>query len=516
MTGRHQLLGEFDVVVVGGGSAGAVAARRLAELGAGAVALVEAGPSDEGRDEVLRLRRWTELLESEYDYDYRIEPQARGNGRIRHARAKVLGGCSSHNSCIAFFPPDQDLREWERLGAAGWGPAAVAPAVAAVRARVPVAEPPEDNPLNHAVLDACAALGLPTVRFNQDGRLRAGAGRFQLNARDGVRQSSSVSYLHPLVAVPPELTVLTDTRATRVLVERGRATGVATDRGILRARREVVLSAGAFDTPKLLMLSGIGPADQLRALGVDVLVDLPVGEHLLDHPEGVLNWESQRPLDFPSAQLWEVGVFAHVLDPYHPDLMLHLGLEVFDLQTGPAGFPTAEHGFSLTPNVARARSEGVVRLRSADPAAPPVIDFRYFTDPEGYDERIMLAGVHLAREIAAQAPLRDWVGKELSPGAAMVDDAELSEYVRRTANTVYHPAGTCRMGAPDAATTVVDPELRVLGVDGLRVADASVFPSMPSVNPNLTCMVVGERLAGFVTGRHDPAHDTTSVAPRRR
>ncbi|WP_189060768.1 FAD-dependent oxidoreductase [Longimycelium tulufanense] len=494
------MLGEYDVVVVGGGSSGAAAARRLAERGVGSVVLLEAGPSDEGRDEVLTLRRWTELLESEYDYDYTIEPQERGNGNIRHARAKVLGGCSSHNSCIAFFTPERDLRQWVELGAAGWSPEEVAPAIAGVRERVHVDEPPEDNPLNHAVIEACAELGLPTTRFNQSGELRPGAGRFQINVSDGIRQSSSVSYLHPLGALPSNLEVLTGTRALRVLIDRGRATGVATDRGIIRARHEVVLSAGAFDTPKLLMLSGVGPADQLRALGIDVVADLPVGEHLLDHPEGVLNWSSRKPLDFPSAQLWEVGIFACVEDPVHPDLMFHLGLEVFDMQTGPAGYPTAEQGFALTPNVARARSEGTVRLRSANPDDKPLIDFRYFTDPEGYDERIMLAGVHLAREIMAQAPLREWVDKELSPGAAMVEDADLSEYVRRTANTVYHPAGTCRMGAPDAPTTVVDPRLRVLGIEALRVADASVFPSMTTVNPNLTCMMIGERVARFITG----------------
>jgi choline oxidase len=170
---------------------------------------------------------------------------------------------------------------------------------------------------------------------------------------------------------------------------------------------------------------------------------------------------------------------------------------VFDMQTKPAGYPGAEHGFALTPNVTRARSEGTVRLRSGDPADPPRIDFRYFTDPEGYDERVMVAGVKRAREIAAQPALRDWVRRELSPGPDVQDDAAISAYVRSTANTVYHPAGTCKLGAAGDPTAVVDPFLRVRGIDGLRVADASIFPTMIGVNPNITVMMIGERCADF-------------------
>jgi choline oxidase len=488
----------YDVVVVGGGTAGSVLARRLADRG-DRVALVEAGPVDEGLDRVLQVARWMELLEGDLDYDYTIERQERGNGRIRHSRARVLGGCSSHNSCIAFRPPDRDLTEWESLGATGWGPDGFGPALDRVFATVHIAEPPEVNPLHEAVLEACAQQGLPQVRFNQ-GRFEAGAGRFQLNVKDGIRQSSSVAYLHPLDALPASLDLVTETKVAHVVVEDGRARGVRTTDGrVLRADREVVLSAGAFDTPKLLQLSGVGPADHLRSHGIEVVHDLPaVGEHLLDHPEGVLNWELRDPVTGPVSQHWEVGIFAHVEDDEAPDLMFHLGLLPFTMQTEHAGYPTAEHGFALTPNVCRARSEGTVRLRSADPADAPAIDFRYFTDRDGYDERIMLAGVELAREIAAQPALCDLVARELTPGADVTERAALSEYVRTTANTVYHPAGTCRMGDPAAATTVVDPQLRVLGVEGLRVADASVFPSMTSVNPGITCFGIGERAADLL------------------
>jgi choline oxidase len=186
-------------------------------------------------------------------------------------------------------------------------------------------------------------------------------------------------------------------------------------------------------------------------------------------------------------------------DGVDPDLMFHLGLEPFDEHVTREGYPTAEQGLSLTPNVARARSEGWVRIVSGDPEDRPRIDFRYFTDPDGYDERVMVEGVRLARRIASRSPLARWLEGEVAPGPDVRTDEELSSYVRSTANTVYHPAGTCRMGDAGDDTTVVDPELRVVGVDGLRVADASVFPSMTSVNPAITVMAIGERCADLLS-----------------
>jgi choline dehydrogenase len=178
--------------------------------------------------------------------------------------------------------------------------------------------------------------------------------------------------------------------------------------------------------------------------------------------------------------------------------MFHFGTVPFDINTKPLGYPTAEHAFCLTPNVTRARSQGVLRLRSADPQVPPLLDFRYFTDPESHDERVLLAGIKLARRLADQPALRPWIRRELTPGLSVQSDAELSEYARRTANTVYHPAGTCRLGAADDPLAVVDPYLRVRGVARLRVADASIFPTMIGVNPAITCMMIGEKCAGIV------------------
>jgi choline dehydrogenase len=494
----------YDYLIIGGGTAGAIVAARLAEDPDCRVALLEAGPRDEGDARVMVARAWIDLLGTELDYDYTIEPQPRGNSTIRHSRARVLGGCSSHNSCIAFRPPDADLAHWVTLGASGWGPAEMARHYEQVSARVFMAEPPGSNPLNEAAMGAAQAAGIPRVTFDNDGNFGPAVGLFQLNIKDGIRQSSSVAYLHPLAQLPANLTILTDTVVHRILLDgQNRAYGVETNGGEIRANAEVILCAGAFNSPQLLLLSGIGPADHLREVGIPVCVDLPgVGANLLDHPEGVVVWESTQPIPEPISQFWEVGIFAHTgIDDFPlPDLMLHFGLMPFTWNTVPLGYPDAEQGFSLTPNVCRARSRGTVRLRSDQPGDTPRIDFRYFTDPEGYDERVMVAGVKLARQIAQQSPLRPWIARELAPGPAVQDDADLSEYVRRTANTVYHPAGTCKMGAADDPLAVVDPQLRVRGVDGLRIADASIFPTLTTVNPAITVMMIGERCASLIRG----------------
>lgn len=490
---------QFDHIIIGGGTAGAIVAARLAQAGR-RIALFEAGPSDEETPRVLELRAWQALLESDLDFDYRIAPQARGNGRIRHARGKVLGGCSSHNSCIAFDAPDEDLDAWAAAGAAGWTADEVRPFFARVREEVHVEPPGSDNAFGRDFIAAAQAYGLPAGALIVDGVLRRGVNWTDLNKRGNLRQSSSVAYLHPLRQWDDRLTIYTGQYIPRLLVEQGRVTGVESADGPLRCAGDVILSCGAFDSPTLLMRSGIGPAEHLRGLGLDVVRDIPgVGEHLLDHPEGVITWETTRPLPPETANYWEIVLFEMTRAGLaSPDLMFHLGYQVFDMHTAPSGYPTAAHGFSLTPNVTRARSQGVVRLRSADPVVPPFIDFRYFTDPDGHDERVMTTGLKIAREIVRQAPLEPWIKWELAPGPDVTDDEALSDYVRATANTVYHPAGTCKMGAAADPLAVVDGELRVHGLAGLRIADASVFPSMIAVNPCLTVMMIGERCAEFV------------------
>ncbi len=520
--------GTFDYVIAGGGTAGCVLAARLSEDPGVTVCLLEAGPTDVRNGDILVLSEWMHLLDSGYDWDYPVEPQERGNSFMRHARAKVLGGCSSHNSCIAFWPPAECLDEWVAMGAAGWSAAEILPLVTrlenndapgAAHGRdgpVRIRDVPADDPCGAAVLESAALSGLPTVAFNRGSTVRNGAGWFQINAADdGTRMSSSRAYLHPILDSRSNLEVRTGCWVAEIVFDDESpgvhaASGVRYQRpdltgyDVVVARREVIVTAGAIDTPKLLMLSGIGPADHLCEIGIDVRVDSPgVGANLEDHVEGLVFWEAARPMVTTSTQWWEIGLFATVdAGVAQPDLMMHYGSVPFDMNTLRHGYPTTDNGFCLTPNVTQGRSRGTVRLRSRDYRDRARVDPRYFTDPGGYDERIMLAGLRLARTIADKAPLVPWVARELAPGPDATTDDELLDYVHRCHNTVYHPAATAKMGSVSDPTAVLDPELRVKGVSRLRVVDASAMPKLPAVNPNITVMAMAEKCADLIRQTH--------------
>ena len=500
----------FDYVIAGGGTAGCVLAARLSEDPTVTVCLVEAGPTDVGNDDILVLDRWMHLLDSGYDWDYPVEPQERGNSFMRHARAKVLGGCSSHNSCIAFHPPAGILDDWEAMGATGWNAESILPYVSRVTGPVTLRDVPPLDPCGAAVLESAAGVGLPTVQFNRGETVLNGAGWFQINSSDdGLRMSTSHAYLHPIMATRPNLEVRTGCWVSEIVIDDSlTATGVRyqrpdlTGHDIVSARREVIVTAGAIDTPKLLMLSGIGPSVHLREMGIPVRVDSAgVGANLDDHVEGLVFWEASKPMVTTSSQWWEIGLFATTEDDLtYPDVMMHYGSVPFDMNTLRWGYPTTDNGFCLTPNVTQGRSRGTVRLRSRDFRDRAKVDPRYFTDSEGHDDRVMLAGLKLARRIADQPQLKDWIARELAPGPDAVTDDELLDYVHRTHNTVYHPAGTAKMGAASDPMAVLDPELRVKGVHNLRVVDASAMPKLPAVNPNITVMTMAERCADLVTG----------------
>ncbi|AXG81804.1 GMC family oxidoreductase [Streptomyces paludis] len=506
---------EYDYVVVGGGTAGCVLASRLSEDPSVHVALLEWGPSDLHEERARAIRRWAEMVESEYDLDYRSVPQERGNSGIRQTRMRILGGCSTTNTMIAWRPLASDLREWVALGATGWTPESVLPYYDRLLTPICPVAPEDRNPFVADVVAAAAkALGVPLRDEWNDGRLDTdarGAGFFEVGytPESNLRSSTSIHYLHALAGSRPNLHVLTGARARRVVLEprtggTPRATGVELDDGgFFAGRRETIISAGAIDTVKLLQLSGIGPSDVLDAAGVEVLVDAPgVGENLQDHAEGLVVWESTGPPPATSASGWDAGaMFSLTGRTDAPDVLMHFPVEPVVDHPLAQGFTFPENIVAIAPNVAKPASRGRVWIETADIEQPPKIDYRYFTDPAGHDEKVLLAGVRAARRIAEEEPMRSWLVREVFPGPDVRSDEELSRIARATHQTVYHVSGTCRMGSDDDPLAVLDPELRVRGVEGLRVADASAFPALTATNPVVTVMVLAERAADLILSR---------------
>jgi choline dehydrogenase-like flavoprotein len=500
---------EFDYLVVGGGTAGCIVAARLAEDPAVSVGLIEWGPSDEHEPRARSIRRWAEMLEGEYDLDYRSVPQERGNSGIRQARLRILGGCSTANTMISWRPRVADLREWVELGAAGWDAAAVHPYFGQLQAPITPVPPQDQNPFVAGVIrSASAALSLPVRTSWNDEDVIEGTGFFEIGYRPdtNTRSSSSICYLHPAQRERANLHVLLQTRALRVLLDGGnRATGVVTRSGsgatsTVSARREVVVCAGAIDSPRLLQLSGIGPAAVLSAAGVDVRVDLPgVGGNLMDHAEGIVVWEVAQPPSPVCATGWDAGALLRLSpEAARPDITMHFPVEAWVDHVVARGVAMPPHYMAIAPNVAKPRSRGRVWITSADPDDRPAIDYRYFTDPGGADEAVLVAAVRAARRIGESEPMASLLRREVFPGPQATSDIDISALARATHQTVYHVSGTCRMGAAGDPLAVLDPELRVRGVPALRVADASVFPTIPSVNPVVTVMVTAERAASLI------------------
>jgi choline dehydrogenase-like flavoprotein len=454
------------------------------------------------------------MLEGEYDLDYRSVPQERGNSGIRQARLRILGGCSTANTMISWRPRVADLREWVALGAAGWDAATVHPYYERLQAPITRVPPQDQNPfVADVIASASSALGLPVRSGWNDEDVIEGTGFFEIGYRPetNTRSSSSVCYLHPAQLVRPNLHVLLRTRALRVLLDGGnRATGVlvragdgATEEGAtteIWARREVVICAGAIDSPRLLQLSGIGPAEVLGEAGVDVRVDLPgVGANLMDHAEGIVVREVAEPPSPVCATGWDAGALLRLTpESERPDITMHFPVEAWVEHVVAYGVEMPPYYMAIAPNVAKPRSRGRVWITSADPDDRPAIDYCYFTDPNGADEAVLVAAVRAARRIGESEPMASQLRREVFPGPGATSDADISALARATHQTVYHVSGTCRMGAPDDPFAVLDPDLRVRGVPGLRVADASVFPTIPSVNPAVTVMLTAECAADLI------------------
>lgn len=491
---------EFDYLVVGGGTAGAIVARRLAEDPSVSVAVLEAGCSDEGNEAVLHLRRWLELLGGPLDFDYDTVGADGHKGAFQHNRARLLGGCSSHNTAIIFRPPDYDLDSWVRQGAVGWDLQSCSPALERIESKMHVERGPRPEPLSRDFIRAAVEAGYAEISFARDG-VRQGAGWLDLAVKGEIRQSSSVCYLHPLSALPDNLAIYFETSARTVILKEGRACSVVTDQGEFHARREIILAAGVIDTPKLLMLSGIGPGEHLQSMGLPVHVDSPgVGAHLLDHPDVPINFETGRDKQ-PSTYFYaDAGMFLE-LDQSQPgvDVMFHFGNPTFDMQGAELDERTIARSFNISVEPSHAKSEGKLLLSSPDPHAPPIIHVDYFSDPDDHDIRHTVHGIRVARELVRQPAFSDWEVTEISPGTGMAcSDEEIAAYARERAGTACHPCGTCQMGSQDNSLSVVDAELRVRGVDGLRIADGSVFPTITAINLVMTTMMVGERCAEFL------------------
>jgi len=528
----------WDYVIVGAGSAGCVLAARLTEDPAVTVLLLEAGDRDTAK-EVSVPAAFSKLFLGPHDWAYRTEPEPGCDGRQMYwPRGKMLGGCSSLNAMLYIRGSRHDFDGWRDAGCTGWGYDDVLPyfqrsednsrgadAWHGTGGPLRVSDQRSPSDLSHDYLAAAERAGF-TGNPDFNAAEQDGVGIYQVTQRGGRRESTATAFLRPALQ-RPNLTVRTLAQATRVLVEGGRAIGVeaqlSAGREVFHANREVLLAGGAVNTPQLLLLSGIGPAPELRAHGIEVLVDSPkVGSNLQDHLSVGCSFLTTGPVSYFGADkrvgpvaswlLRRRGPFSSPVAEAGGFLRTDRALPAPDLQLlfAPALFvehgqgEAPGHGFSLGAYLLRPQSRGRVRLRSADPLAPAVIEAGYLT--EDADLEVLVAGLRRILEIAAQQPLaRHASARHLpEPGVDVADDTAARAYIRAHAETIYHPTSTAAMGP--AEDDVCDPQLRVRGVSGLRVVDASVLPDVPRGNTNAPVIMLAEKAADLL--REIPAPPT--------
>ncbi|WP_370287293.1 choline dehydrogenase [Pseudooceanicola nanhaiensis] len=531
---------EADFVIVGSGSAGSAMAARLSEDGRHSVIVVEFGGSDAGPFIQMPGALSYPMNMPRYDWGYSSEPEPHlGGRRLATPRGKVIGGSSSINGMVYVRGHARDFDTWDEMGARGWAYADVLPYYKRMETwhdgghggdpewrgtegPLHVTRGTRENPLHAAFVTAGSQAGFE-LTGDYNGEKQEGFGPMEQTVWKGRRWSAARAYLKPALKRPN--CTLVKGLATRVVIEEGRATGIEIRRGgttqVIRARREVILAASSINSPKLLMLSGIGPAAHLREHGIAPVADRPgVGRNLQDHLELYIQQECSQPVTLykhwnllgkalvgaqwlffksgpgASNQFESAGFIRSRAGVEYPDIQFHF-LPIAVRYDGKAA--AKAHGFQAHVGPNRSLSRGAVTLRSADPAAAPVIRFNYMSHDRDWED--FRHCIRVTREIFDQPAFDAFRGREISPGAQAQDDAALDAHIRDHAESAYHPCGTCRMGRAEDPEAVVDPEGRVIGVAGLRVADSSVFPLIPNGNLNAPSIMVGEKMADHVLGK---------------